>query len=91
MRLVIHMDESEIIYKESGELPEQFKAYIFVCRTNRNTYSTLVGFYHPYYDHNKGGVFDGIGDYIEWDQIVVWKCLEGIQVNCSSEDDKSRK
>lgn len=88
MRLVFNKDDSEIIYKESGGLPEQFKAYVFVYSNHDNSYSTIVGFYHPYYDNNKGGVFDGIGAYMEWDQIVAWKCLEGIQVNCVSEDDK---
>ncbi len=91
MRLVIDMEDLEIVYKESCELPEQFKAYIFVCITKWNTYSTLVGFYQPYYDNNKGGVFDGIGAYIDWDQIVAWKCLEKMQVNCTPEGDKRKK
>ena len=91
MRLVIDMDDSEIIYKESGELPEQFSAYVFVYSNFDNSYSTIVGFYHPYYDNNKGGVFDGIGAYMEWDQIVAWKCLEGIRVNCISEDDTRQR
>ena len=87
----IDMDDSEIIYKESGELPEQFSAYVFAYSNFDNSYSTIVGFYHPYYDNNKGGVFDGIGAYMEWDQIVAWKCLEGTRVNCISEDDTRQR
>lgn len=91
MRFIIHMDESQIVYKESGELPDQFKAHIFVCRTIGKTYSAIVGFYHSYYDNNKGGVYDGIGAYIDWDQVVAWKCIERMQVNCISDDDRKKE
>ena len=90
MRLIIDMDDSEIVYKESGELPEQFKAYSFVYRSNSTTYNAMVGFYHPYYDNNNGGVYDGIGAYMDWDEIVAWKCMEKMQVNCMAESDKSK-
>ena len=91
MRLVVDMDDSEIVYKESGELPELFKPYVFVCKSNSKAYSAIVGFYHPYYDNNKGGVFDGIGAYMDWNQIVAWKRLEKMQVNCMPESDKRQK
>lgn len=73
MRLIIDMDDSEIVYKESGELPEQFKAYIFVYSSNSTTYNVIVGFYHPYYNNNNGGVYDGIGAHMDWDKIVAWR------------------
>ena len=82
MRLIIDMDDSEIVYKDSGELPEEFKAYAFVYGSNSKTYSAIIGFYQPYYDNNKGGVFDGVGGHLCWDEIVAWKCLEKMQVFC---------
>ena len=91
MRLVIDMEDSEIVCKESGELPEQFKAYIFVYNNNSKEYRAMVGFYHPSYDNNNGGVFDGIGTYMDWNQLIAWKCLEEMQVNCMPESDKRQK
>lgn len=81
MNLIIDMDNSEIVYKESGELPEEFTPYIFIyCINEKEEYSAMVGFYQPYYDDNKGGVFDGIGGHIEWNYIVAWKSLDDMQV-----------
>lgn len=45
MKLRIEIDNSPIVYKESGELPEEFMPYIYQAD---NQYSGLTGFYQPY-------------------------------------------
>lgn len=87
MRFVIDINNTEIVYKDDGMLPEQFKPYLFIYCCNNNDYGTIVGFYQPYYNNDKGGIYDGIGAHMEWEQIIAWKCLEESHVKCFSEED----
>lgn len=81
-----------IFHKEVGTFPEEFKAYLFIYyNRNNKEYGTVVGFYQPYYNNGKGGIFDGIGAHMDWEEIVAWKCLEEIHVKVFSEADTEKK
>lgn len=90
MELIIDMDHSDIVYKESGEFPERFKVYFFVYRDDDKKYKVMVGYYHPCNDNNKSNIFDGIGTCIEWNRVVAWKCLEATEIFAIPEDDETQ-
>lgn len=79
MKLELEMNHSDIVYKESGEVPEEYLPYVFVWENHRGEYAVLVGFYQSWYDEGKGAVYDGIGAHLDWSEVIAWKCLDGIK------------
>lgn len=80
MRLEIEIDSSDIVYKESGEIPEEFTPYAFIWEPDKGEYDVLVGFYDPDYKDNQCGVWNGIGGHLDWSKVIAWKCLEEMRV-----------
>lgn len=76
------INNSEMVYKESGEMPEDYICYLVVFKTE-DGYSKMIGTFESWYDDGEGGFFDGVGAHLSLKDAYAWMNLDELEISVS--------